>query len=414
MIDCKGFFGRQSTSRRLLTILLLGLESLQSAATLYLLTLLGAATHAPRPSAARVELDVPLRMIVLIPAHNEETNIGKTLASLDALDYPRDRFEVVVISDNCEDHTAELARTAGATVYERVNPSVRGKGYALAWALERLWRERPNTEAVVILDADCEVSPNLLAAIARRMGSGVSAVQANYIVANPAASWSSGLRFAAFALINTVRPLGKERLGLSCGLLGTGMGFTRALLERQPWRAFSITEDSEYHLHLVEAGERVWFIAEASVLSAMPTSLQGAREQQLRWEGGRWQMIGGWVPRLLMSGLRHHDPVRLHAALEPFVPPQSLLLASASMALALAVVLRHRFAGALAATNLLGQVGYIVGGLRLVRAPAAVYRALIMAPILMIWKVGLHIRIIAGRGPQGWVRTSREGDPPDR
>ncbi len=414
MINRKGYFGRQSIAGRLLTILLLGLESLLSAATLYLLALLGAAACAPRKATACADSPVPLRMIVLIPAHNEEADIGKTLASLDALAYPRELFEVVVIADNCEDRTAELARAAGANVYERADPAHRGKGYALAWALERLWRDHPDVEAVVMLDADCTASPNLLTAIARRLRGNVSAVQANYIVANPTASWSSGLRFAAFALINTARPLGKERLGLSCGLLGTGMGFTRPLLERQPWRAFSITEDGEYHLQLVDAGERVRFIAEASVLSAMPTSLQGAREQQLRWEGGRWRMIGDWVPRLLVSGLRRRDLVRLHAALESFVPPQSLLLAGTTLSLALAVGLRRRFASALAAADLLGQVCYIIGGLRLVRAPAAVYRSLMLAPILMLWKVGLYMRVIVGRGPQGWIRTSREAHLPDR
>ena len=61
-------------------------------------------------------------------------NIGKTLAALQRLDCPQERFEVVVIADNCEDHTAELARAMGATVYERRGRSRRGKGYALAWA----------------------------------------------------------------------------------------------------------------------------------------------------------------------------------------------------------------------------------------------------------------------------------------
>ncbi len=412
MIDRDSLSERRVNARRIATTLLLGLEGLLTLSTLYLLALLGAAASTLRvrqTSPPAMDADDRLHIIVLIPAHNEEAGIGKTLASLACLLYPKDRFEVVVIADNCQDRTAELAWAAGVTVYERTDPAQRGKGYALAWGLERLRLDRPTAEVLVILDADCEPSPNLLAAIETRLRSGASAVQTNYVVANPKESWSSGLRFAAFALINTVRPLGKERLGLSCGLLGTGMGFTRSLLDRQVWKAFSITEDGEYHLQLVDSGERVVFIPEASVTSAMPTSLRGAREQQLRWEGGRWRLVGAWVPKLLRSGLQRRDPVRLHAALELLILPQSLLLAGTTLSAALAVGLRSRTVTAFAAVNLIGQAYYIVGGLRLVQAPAAAYRALVMAPLLMIWKVGLYMRVVAGRGPRSWVRTRREG-----
>ena len=391
---------------RLAAALMVSAGSVLGLTTCYLLALLGAAAGRSRRPPATVPGG--LRFAIVVPAHDEEAGIEETLASLRRLDYPADRYEVIVVADNCRDRTAALARAVGATVYERHDPERPGKGHALAWALERLLAERPEAEAVVVVDADCCVSPNLLAAMEVRLRDGASAVQANYVVANPGASWSSGLRFAAFALINTVRPLGKERLGLSCGLLGTGMGFSRALLDRQPWQAFSITEDRQYHLQLVEAGERVVFVPEASVSSPMPTSLRGAREQQLRWEGGRWRLAGEWMPRLIRSGLRRGDPVRLHAALEPLVPPQSLLLAGIAPLAVLAVGLRSRAGLWLAAASLLGQTCYVVGGLLLVRAPAAAFRALALAPVLAIWKLGLYARVLLGRGPTGWVRTDRE------
>lgn len=393
---------------QLVTAILLGLEGLLSLSTCYLLALLGAAAYGRRARPSHANAAEHLRFTVLIPAHDEESGIEGTLASLEALDYPTDRLEVVVIADNCRDRTAAVARTAGATVYERTDPDRRGKGHALAWALERLRAEQSDGDVIVFLDADCQVSPNLLAAMEARLRAGAEAVQADYVVANPGESWSSGLRYAAFALINTVRPLGKGTLGLSCGLLGTGMGFKRTLLEREPWEAYSLAEDGEYHLRLVASGARVAFAREASVSSAMPTSLRGAREQQLRWEGGRWELIRSWTPKLLRSGLRHRDPVRLHAALEPVVPPQSLLLAGNAALAVAALVLRSPVGLTLAGANLAGQGAYILGGLALVRAPARVYRALALAPVLMLWKVGLYVRILGGRGSKGWVRTERE------
>ncbi len=386
---------------------LLIFEGLLSAATLYLLLLLGAAAtqrSSPRLSRGNSGLS---RFLILIPAHDEESCIEDALRSLWRLDYPRHCFDVLVIADNCSDDTAVLARRSGARVYERNDRSSSGKGHALAWALSRLMGEQDTADAVVFLDADCEVSSNLLTAIDSRLRGGARAVQVNYVVGNPGESWSSGLRYAAFALINTVRPLGKSRVALSCGLLGTGMAFTRDLLDRLPWDAISLAEDGEYHMRIVEAGERVVFVPEAVVCSPMPTSLGAARNQQLRWEGGRWDLVRRWTPRLLRSGLSYRDLSRVHTALEPLVPPQSLLAASNVILLGLSALLRSRAAVGLALANLVAQVGFILGGLVLVRAPVQVYRSLALAPILVIWKVALQFRILAGHGAQGWVRTER-------
>ncbi len=392
---------------RIVTILLLTMEGLMSLASSYLLVLLGVAASKRRAHPLPVDTNKHLRFVVLVPAHDEETGIGTTLDSLRALDYPRDHYEVIVIADNCRDRTAEVARARGATVYERTDPWRRGKGYALAWALDRLRAERREVDAIVFLDADCQASPNMLSAIETRLRAGAEAVQVNYVVANPGDSWVSGLRFAAFTLMNTVRPLGKASLGLSCGLLGTGMALTWAVLERHPWQAFSLTEDSEYHMRLVAAGERVVFAPEAAVRSAMPTSLQQAEAQQLRWEGGRWHLLRTWALPLIWSGVRQRDLVRLHAGLEPLILPQALLLAGNAVLLAAALALRCRPGLSLGAMNLVGQSCYVIGGLVLVRAPAHVYRALALAPVLMLWKVGLHMRLLIGRGPKGWVRARR-------
>src|SRR5207244_13012924 len=146
-------------------------------------------------------------------------------------------------------------------------------------------------EIVVVLDADCRPSPNLLAAIAARMTGDARALQASYLVANPGSSTATGLRYAAFASMNHVRPRGRSALGISCGLPGTGMAFRRELLERVPWEATGLVEDLEQHIRLVEAGERVTFVSEAAVTSPMPSSRLARDVQQERWERGRLGLI---------------------------------------------------------------------------------------------------------------------------
>jgi Glycosyltransferase like family 2 len=306
------------------------------------------------------------------------------------------------VADNCTDGTAAEAAAAGATVWRRTGGGG-GKGGALAWALERIG----DADAVAIVDADCAVAPNLLAAIERRMQTGARAVQAAYLVGNPDASAVAALRYASFALINVVRPLGKARLGLSAGLFGTGMAFSRDLLAREPWAARSLAEDQEQHLRLVSAGERVAFAPEARVFSAMPTSFGRSRGQQLRWDAGRARLIRSWTPRLLRAGLRGRDAAQLHAAVEPLVPPQSLLLA-ANVVAALAARRAGRATRRMAAANVIAQLAFVTGGLRLARAPASVWRSLACAPALVAWKLALLARLWAGRGPAAWVRTERE------
>jgi 1,2-diacylglycerol 3-beta-glucosyltransferase len=357
---------------------------------------------APRPPASGAEP----RLLVLVPAHDEQDVIGDALDALAAADYPADRLDVVVVADNCGDATADVARRHGATVLERRDPERRGKGHALEWALGRV-RDRA-FDAVLFLDADCVVTPGLPRALAARLAAGEQAVQANYVVANPGDSPAAGLRYAAFAVICTVRPLGKDALGLSAGILGTGMALSRDLLDRHPWQAHSLAEDLEYHLRLIDSGERVRFVPEEAVVSPMPASHGDSAGQQSRWEAGRLELARRWAPRLVASGLRRRDPVRLHAALELLVPSQSALFALNAAALAAAAAAGGRATRAAALVGAAAQGAVVIGALRMVRAPRSAYASLLAAPGLVVRKLGLYGAIAAGRGPSGWERTARE------
>ena len=376
------------------------------AAVAYLLTLLGAAargrTRTP-PSVARAYRRT--RFAVLVPAHDEEAGIASTVASLLAQDYPREAYEVVVVADNCSDATAAEATRAGARVLERSDPARPGKGSALAWALDQAAGE---AEAYAFVDADCAAAPNFLAALDARLSAGADAVQAANVVANPDAGTAPALRYAAFALINWVRPLGKTTLGLSAGLLGTGMAVRASVLDQVPWAAFGLAEDHEYHLRLVAAGRRVAFAPETSVRSDMPTTIGGARQQQLRWEGGKWQLVRRWTVPLVVDGLRRRDVVRLHHGLEVLVPTQSILFAGAAALAALGAAARWPAVAARGALALAGQATYVLGGLALAGAPASVYRALAAAPALVASKLGVQLRLALARGPGEWRRTERE------
>lgn len=375
--------------------------------TAYLLAMLAAAwTAKPMDDAGPARrADAMPRLLVLVPAHDEELVIGAAVDALLNTDYPWDRRQVVVIADNCHDATATVARVGGADVWERHDPDRPGKGRAVGWALERA--ALGDHDAVVIVDADCTASRNLLAVLGNAIAGKAAAAQARYVPSNPTASTAAALRYAGFALINAVRPLGKSRLGLSAGLLGTGMALAVQTLDAVPWTAFSVTEDREYHLLLVEKGLKVHFVPQACVTSPMPATFTGGAPQQMRWDTGNALLARRFFRRLMVRGLRDRSLDSVHAALELLVPPQTVLWTGSVLTLMAGIILRARVPRAVGCFALAGQATYVVGGLRLVNAPAFVFRALTRAPSLASRRLGQGVRIVTGAGSRTWVRTDR-------
>jgi 1,2-diacylglycerol 3-beta-glucosyltransferase len=345
------------------------------------------------------------RFAVLVPAHNEEALIGRLLDSLAQVDYPRDRFDVCVVADNCTDATAAIADATGARVFQRVDETQRAKGFALRWLLQQLRAE--TYDAFLVLDADTVVAPNLLRAMDARLEAGSQVIQAYYSVQNAHQSHVAGLRYAALAAVHYVRPLGRSLFGFSCGLKGNGMCFAAPVLQRFAWNWFTLAEDVEFHLALVGAGIRVDFAPETAVYADMPVSLAQAASQNARWERGRLQLVRQHVPRLVLDGLRQASLLRLDAAAEQLIPPLSVPFALSAACLVASLVIGTHEVQVLAAASLIGQVMYLMAGLVLVRAPLSMYLALSAAPVYIAWKVGLYGRALVTSSATNWVRTTR-------
>jgi 1,2-diacylglycerol 3-beta-glucosyltransferase len=374
-------------------------------ASAYLLAcaLLSRRAKAPPYGAPRVRFDV------VVPAHDEEAGIAATVESVRAVDYPEALRRVIVVADNCSDATADRARAAGATVLVRDDPR-RGKGYALAHAFERSLADG-FAAAIVVVDADTLVSANLLQAFSARLESGARAVQAEYGVRNPDASWRTRLMAVAFALFHTVRSRARERLALSAGLRGNGMCFAVELLREVPHEAFSIVEDLEYGIRLGLAGHRVQFAAEANVRGDMAAGTAAARTQRRRWEGGRARMLRQHGPALLRRALADRDPVLLDLALDLAVPPLSFLAAAAAagtVAAALASLGAGRALPALWAWGaaLCALAVYVARGWWLSGQGLRGLAGLALAPAYVAWRLALGLERAAPSDV--WVRTPRE------
>ncbi|AHG87672.1 glycosyl transferase group 2 family protein [Gemmatirosa kalamazoonensis] len=349
------------------------------------------------------------RFDVIVPAHDEESGIAATIASLRALDYPSERYRVVVVADNCTDATAECARAAGALVWERNDAERRGKGYALAHGFAASVEEG-FAEAVVVVDADTTVSPNLLRELDAALARGADALQASYGIRNPDASWRTRLLTLGFTLFHDIRSLARERLRLSSGLRGNGMCFHADLLRRVPHRAFSIVEDLEYGLQLGLAGVRVAYVGAAHVYGDMPSSTDASRSQRARWERGRRAVGREYAGRLLREAVRRRDVVLLDLLLDVVVPPLSRLVAALVVGWTVAVAAAALGAPAASAVAVwtvgaLAIVVYLARGCALTGNGLRAAADLVYAPVYMLWK----LTVAAGRATRNdeWVRTSR-------
>jgi len=367
------------------------------------LTLLSGRLRAPRYGTPKV------RFAVVVPAHNEQDGIASTVENLLAVDYPKHLFSVVVVADNCSDDTAPRAERAGAKVFVRHDEKLRGKGYALAHAFERL---APEVDALVVVDADTVVSPNLLLAFAARIEVGAKAAQADYAVRNPNAAWRTRLMAIAFGAFHVLRSTARERLGLSAGLRGNGMCFTTELLEEVPHDAYSIVEDVEYGIKVGEAGYRVHYAHEAHVYGEMVTSAKASNSQRQRWEGGRAALAGsrGWP--LIAAAIARRSAVLFDLAVDILVPPLSTLVVWNVAGLTYAVVVRfvlgQPVSSAIWIANL-GVIGvYVLRGWSLSGTGARGLVDLGAAPFYVVWKMWL--RMSQADKPNTWVRTTREGE----
>ena len=368
-----------------------------------LLVLSVAASLPIRPVTRAISRRV--RLAVIVPAHNEAMLIGRCVQSIVASGEPD--VAVYAIAHNCTDRTAEQARAAGAHVFT-LQDKVGGKGTALEFGFnEALHR---GAEAVLVVDADSIVGPGMIAHVAAAFASGVEALQCRYEVANADASPRTQLAALAFLGMNVLRPLGRSRLGLSCGIFGNGFGLRAETLARVPYVANSLVEDLEYHLHLIRAGIHVHFLNEVAVYGEMPESSAAAGSQRARWEGGRIRMRRLWTWPLAAQALRGRWRM-VEPLLDLLALPLGSEVALLGLALLLGIASRTFWLTAYGVLGVFIVAVYLGVAAALGPRPEKSLKALAAAPGYLLWKLLLIARTRrAARADADWVRTTRNAE----
>jgi cellulose synthase/poly-beta-1,6-N-acetylglucosamine synthase-like glycosyltransferase len=349
------------------------------------------------------------RFLIVIPAHNEEYLIGRTLKELSVVNYPRPLFEVVVIADNCNDRTAAIAAEHSVLVVERQDSQARGKGYALSWALRRLPLSR--FDAVVIIDADTIMDRQYLQEMNAALCAGHSVLQGYNNLLNPTDSCLTRLIHVTSVMKNLLFNEGKRRLNLSVALMGTGMCFERKVLEEMGWGAHSIGEDWEYFAKLTERGIAVTFLDRAVTYAHEATSLRQGFSQRLRWAGGKFQMMRQYGFPIFWQGLWQFNIFKVDAALNLLSPPFSQLAYLNVFAVGVAFV--GPMAGSWPMAKAISiflfglQVIYFILGLIAMKASAKTALSVVLSPIFLCWKIVVDFLALIGYQRRSWVRTAR-------
>lgn len=282
------------------------------------------------------EREPRLRFAVIVPAHNEEKVIGRVVENLLEIDYPNALYDVYVIADHCSDGTARVARQQGAIVWERAGGK-RGKGgslkeimVALGFAPGSSPSDFPVSaaaltyDAVVIIDADNLVAPNLLQVMNNRLLAGEKLIQCSIEAKNPDDNWVTSLFTINFWLNNRFMLQARYNLRLSSLTAGTGVCVSREVLAKTGgWATVTITEDLEFAVLALLHGFRATFARETSVYDEKPLTFSAACEQRLRWARGQLNVAALYIFPLLLKGLIQWDPARIEGGLRlmqlPFV-----------------------------------------------------------------------------------------------
>jgi cellulose synthase/poly-beta-1,6-N-acetylglucosamine synthase-like glycosyltransferase len=345
---------------------------------------------------------------ILVPAHNEESGISKTLLSIKAEMRTGDRL--VVVADNCTDRTAFFAVSAGAEVVERNDVSRRGKGFALHAGVFHLANDAP--EIVVIVDADCILEPGALDRLASKVTATDGPVQACYLMTSPSGTRTNmAVREFAFIVKNRVRPLGLSKLGLPCQLTGSGMAFPWSVLRAADLSNDNLVEDMKLGLDLARLGHAPSFCADALVLSMFPHSQAGSMTQSRRWESGHLSMIKTAMSTLMTRGsLRNLE--LLSMILDILVPPLALLVLLLGTVFAFTALLFlagiTTLAFAVSFVNLLLvtigiSAAWFANGSKLLPI-GKLYRI----PLYALRKAAFYAKIFRGDAANGgWIRTDR-------
>ncbi len=249
------------------------------------------------PKAAKLH-----RYAFFIAAHNEEAVIANLVKSIKDQDYPSELIDVFVVADACTDKTADLAREAGAIVYERNDLARKGKSWVMDYGFARILDEYPGRyEGYFIFDADNVIARDYVMKMNDAFDQGYMVVTSYRNSKNFGSSWISSanatwyLREARF--LNNARSICRT----SCAVSGSGYLISASVIEgMHGWQFHTLTEDIQFTTFCAIHGIRIGY-APAEFFDEQPVTFKASWKQRMRWTKGFYQVFFTYGKHLVKS-----------------------------------------------------------------------------------------------------------------
>jgi len=314
------------------------------------------------------------------------------------------------VADYCDDNTAQIARAEGANVLERREGPRGRKAFALRALVDTILASPRDYDAVVVFDADSRIGPAFLRQMAWALDDGAPVLQGKHVIPERDTSAFGSLAAVDMRLNNLLRNAAKQALGLSCRLMGDAMCFASWLLREHGWPTSSLGEDREFGLYLLSRGVRVGYVPQALSYGQAAPSWRDASGQRLRWYGGDTEIRRSYALRLLRQFLHRCDWAALDQAIELLLPPLSVLALLSFLLLASQLAWRSvslLFPLPVSTGVACAWLAFPLIGLLVDRAPAGAYRALVLSPAYLAWRLWMGLRALMLGKRVRWVRTRR-------
>jgi cellulose synthase/poly-beta-1,6-N-acetylglucosamine synthase-like glycosyltransferase len=358
------------------------------------------------------QLDEPRnKFAIIVPAHNEEQIIDKLLQSVMEVNFPEDKYELIIIADNCSDNTAAICREFGASVYERFDDVKRGKPYALNWILTQI--NIDSYDAFTIIDADTAIDKDYLLEMNKFINRGCEAIQGYFGILNPKDNWLTRLMIIPGVIKFYQRYAVKNYLGISCPLMGNGMCFSKSTIKKSGWNAYSLTENWEYYIQLLLDNINVFFAAKAVIYSHAVIKLQHGETQRKRWTRGIMGVFLDYKSRLLSRVFGRKGYQFADALLELLSPSYSMLFIWIFFNLLIGLLFysfNPLFLNILWINGVffIAQSLAFLSGMITSKAPLSTWLALVNIPFFLFWKLLITAKAMVSIRKNQWEKTDRK------